>query len=85
MVALPCYWVLNIYVSQKINKAYYLKEKRRSLHKKFIGFILFLGPWIIKSFWIEKKYTKLEIMTKEKRQIDNSSYCESGSGMYSMD
>ena len=76
------YILLNIYVTRKINKAYYLKEERRKLHKIFIWIIPFLGPLMIKSFWQEKKNETMEVMTKDKRKIDKSSYYESGSGMY---
>ena len=76
------YLSLNIYVTRKINKACYLNEERRKLHKRFIWMLPFLGPLIIKSFWQEKEKDGLEIMTKDKRKIDKSSFYESGSGMY---
>ena len=82
ILAIVAYIILNIYVTKKINKAFYLKEERRKLHKKLIWIIPFLGPWVINSFWKVKKDKELEVMTKDKRKIDKSSYHESGEGVY---
>jgi|ETNmetMinimDraft_18_1059904.scaffolds.fasta_scaffold53859_2 hypothetical protein len=66
------YAILNIYVTMRINKAYYMKEERRKLHKKFIWIVPFLGPLIIKSFWMKKEDKELDVMTKDKRKLPKS-------------
>jgi len=42
--------VLNIYVDQKIKKAYYLSESRRSLLREMIWFLPFVGAIKLKGF-----------------------------------
>ena len=76
------YVFINIYVTKRINKALYLKEERRRLHKKFIWYLPFIGPLIIRGFWKTREDKDLEVMTKSKRKIDKSNYTESGTGMY---
>lgn len=66
------YVLLNLYVTKRINKADYLQEDRRSLHKKFIWVLPFLGPLAIRGFWRKKKEEGLEVMTKDKRKSGKS-------------
>ncbi len=63
------YITINLRVMKKIDSAYYLKEERRKLHKKFIWMLPFLGPLLIKSFWQHKKNKGSDVMTKSKRKI----------------
>jgi hypothetical protein len=67
LISLPLYIILNLIVSKKINQAYYLKEERRSLHKKVIWIIPFLGPLLIKSHW-SKNEEKLKVTTEANRR-----------------
>lgn len=79
VLVLTIYLALNIYVTYKINRANYLTEERRSLHKRLVWILPFLGPFLIKSFWSdEKPITKA--MTKKDRETDNSSFYESKKG-----
>ena len=45
------YVLLNLFVTIRINKANYLNEERRRIHKRFIWLIPFVGPLLIKGFW----------------------------------
>lgn len=88
MIALPLlliatlpYFVYNKYVQQKIEQAVYLDERRRTLHKKIIWILPFIGPQLIKSFWSPKK-KPLEIKTKDNRNVELSGFHESGAGIY---
>ena len=74
------YVLVNLYVTKKINKALYLKEERREYHKKFIWYVPFLGPLIIRGFWKTQKETEMEIMTKNKRKKAKGSFHESEKG-----
>lgn len=65
LISFSLYVILNIVITQKINQAYYVKEERRTLHKKLIWILPFIGPLLIKSHW--KKSKELEVMTKDKR------------------
>lgn len=76
------YIIINIYVTIKINKALYLRKEMKKSHKIFIWIFPFFGPLIIKSYWRKQKDKKLEINTKDKRNIDNSTYYESEKGFY---
>lgn len=67
IVLVLAYVCLNLLVTQKINQADYFKEDRRTLHKRFIWLLPFLGPLAIRGFWKKKKDTGLEVMTREKR------------------
>jgi len=75
------YFIFTYYVRIRINKSLYLTEKRRSLHKKFIWILPFLGPLIIRGFW-KKKEKGLNVMTKQKRKFDKSNFYESGKGIF---
>jgi len=72
------YLILNVYVSKKINNAFYLKEERKRLHKVLIWLIPFIGPYAIKSFWSSKQNEGLKVITKKDRKI-KVSYHGSGS------
>ena len=61
------YLALNSFVLIKINKALYLKEERRNIHRVLIWVIPFLGPLLIKSHWITHK-NNINVMTKSKRR-----------------
>ncbi len=79
-LVIVAYVGLNFYTRYKINKAFYLSEKRRELHKKLIWFLPFLGALMLRSFWTSKK-KKLEAMYKAKRK-EKASFYESGKGAY---
>ena len=74
------YILVNLYVTGKINKAFYLKEDRRALHKKLIWIIPFLGPLMIRGSWKKRKIEKLDVITKDKRKRTKSHFYESGIG-----
>lgn len=78
---LVVYISLNTYVTIKINKANYLKEERRRLHKKLIWIVPFLGPLAIRSFWSEGK-VEIKAVTKKDRKIDKGSFHESNKGIF---
>lgn len=81
-IEIPFYFLLNFYVYNRIQKAYYASEERRALHKRFIWFVPFVGPLLIRGFWKKKKDDSLEIITKEDRKRDNANFHESGKGVY---
>ena len=76
------YIVLNMYVAKKINKAFYLKEKRRKLHEKIIWLIPFLGPLMLRGFWKKNRSTKLDVITKSNRKNKAGGFYESGLGVH---
>lgn len=41
----------NLFVTRQIDRAYYVDEERRRLHKKFIWLVPFVGPLVILGFW----------------------------------
>jgi hypothetical protein len=67
LIALLIYILLNVFVTKRINKSYYLSEEMRSLHKKFIWFLPILGPLIIKNFWRKPKTNNIQVNTKSQR------------------
>jgi len=67
LVIISFYITLNIYVSSKIKTAYYLNEGRRNIHRQLIWILPFIGPWALKSFWLEKQNKGLNVLTKSKR------------------
>jgi hypothetical protein len=77
------YIVFNLYVTKKINKASYLSQERRGLHKKLIWIIPFVGPLLIIGFWRNEKEVKFETMTKDKRDKEKGDFYESGIGLNS--
>ncbi len=82
-LAILIYILLNVFVTKRINKSYYLSEEMRSLHKKFIWFLPFLGPLLIKNFWRKPKTNNIQINTKTQRD-KNAKYdgfYESGQGV----
>jgi hypothetical protein len=76
------YILVNMYVTGRINKSYYLSEERRRLHKKLIWFTPFIGPLLIRGYWKTEKNKKLETITKEDREKKKGSFYESGIGLY---
>ncbi|MCK5845815.1 MAG: hypothetical protein KAG84_00130 [Bacteroidales bacterium] len=76
------YIILTSYIYIRINKAIYLSEERRTIHKIFIWLLPFIGPFIIRGFWIKKSRQNLETMTKNKRKLDKSNFYESGKGIF---
>ena len=76
------YIILNLYVTGRINKSYYLNEERRGLHKKLIWIIPFIGPLLIIGFWTKRKI-KSETMTKNEREKKKGDFYESGIGLNS--
>ena len=67
LIGLLIYILLNVFVTKRINKSYYLSEEMRSLHKKFIWFLPILGPLIIKNFWRKPKTNNIQVNTKSQR------------------
>jgi hypothetical protein len=67
LLALLIYILLNVFVTKRINKSYYLNEEMRNLHKKFIWFLPFLGPLLIKNFWRKPKTNNIKTNTKTER------------------
>lgn len=82
LAILVVYFFFTLFVHYRINKSEYSDESRRTLHKKFVWILPFVGPLIIKGFWIKRKEKKLEIMDKSKRKTDKSNFYESGKGIF---
>lgn len=82
-IAILIYILLNVFVTKRINKSYYLSEEMRSLHKKFIWFLPFLGPLLIKNFWRKPKTNYVQINTKTQRDKNAkyNGFYESGQGV----
>lgn len=82
-IAILIYILLNVFVTKRINKSYYLSEEMRSLHKKFIWFLPFLGPLLIKNFWRKPKTNYVQINTKTQRNKNAkyNGFYESGQGV----
>jgi hypothetical protein len=83
IITATVYIILNLFVTGRINKSYYLNEERRGLHKKLIWVIPFLGPLMIIGFWRKTRKMKVDIMTKEQREKKNGDFYESGIGLNS--
>jgi hypothetical protein len=83
LIALLDYILLNVFVTKRINKSYYLSEEMRSLHKKFIWFLPFLGPILIKNFWRKPKTNNIQTNTKTQRdkKAKYDGFYESGQGV----
>ena len=83
LIALLIYVLLNGYVTKRLNKSYYINEEMRSLHKKFIWFLPFLGPLIIKNFWKKPKTNNVQTNTKTQRDKNTKydGFYESGQGV----
>lgn len=75
-VILVSYIGLNIYVAKRINDAEYLYEGRKSLHKRLIWYLPFIGPLIIRSFWDVKPKNADDIVTKDKRKIKQGKHTD---------
>ena len=75
------YLTVNIFVNSKIDKAYYLDESRRDIHKKLIWIVPFLGALMIKTHWKthKKEDTKATILANRKNK--RGGFYESGIGM----
>lgn len=83
IIAIICFIVINLFVTKRINKSYYLNEEMRSLHKKFIWFLPFLGPLLIKSFWGKQKNERKLPHTQSQREKNEkyNGFYESGKGL----
>lgn len=83
IIALLMYISLNVFVTKRINKSYYLSEEMRSLHKIFIWFVPFLGPLLIKNFWRKPKTNSIQTNTKTQRDKNEKydGFYESGHGV----
>lgn len=71
----------NLFVTRRINSAFYMDEVRRGLHKKFIWLVPFVGPLIISGFWRKVKKVKYDTMTKQQRDKRKGDFYESGIGI----
>jgi hypothetical protein len=71
----------NLFVTQRISKAFYMDEERRKLHKKFIWLVPFVGPLLIAGFWRKAKKVKFDTMTKQQRDKNKGGFYESGIGL----
>lgn len=71
----------NLFVTRQINRAYYVDEERRRLHRKFIWLIPFVGPLIILGFWRKRKRVKFDTITKQERDKKKGDFYESGIGL----
>ncbi|MCB9235657.1 MAG: hypothetical protein H6581_28685 [Bacteroidia bacterium] len=82
-IAAVVYIFFNLRVMDKIDAARYADESQRKMHKKFIWFVPFLGPLMIRGYWGRRKETKLEITTKKDREVEKgASFYESGKGIH---
>jgi hypothetical protein len=72
----------NLFVTRRINRAYYLEEEMRRFHKRFIWVVPFGGPLIIAGFWRKNsEKIKLDTMTKQQRDKQKGDFYESGIGL----
>ena len=74
------YILFNVWVTKMIERARYYKEERKALHRRVIWIVPFLGPLLLRSFWKDRRKNKLEIITKEKRKIQQGGFYESHKG-----
>jgi hypothetical protein len=75
------YTGFNLFVTKRINKAYYIDEERRRLHKKFIWVVPFVGPIVIFGSWRKRRKVKFDAMTKQQRDKKKGDFYESGIGL----
>jgi hypothetical protein len=75
------YIILNLYVTRRINKSYYLNDQRRAIHKILIWFLPFIGPLLIMGFWRKERKVKFDTMTKDQRKKSKGDFYESGIGL----
>ena len=68
-ISIVAYLILNVYVFEKINTAFYLSEERRKLHKIVIWILPFLGPLMLRSFWRNRENDRLKVILKKDRKI----------------
>jgi hypothetical protein len=73
--------LFNLFVTRRINSAFYLEERRRRFHKNFIWLAPFVGPIIIKGFWRKTHAVKFVTMTKQLRDKKKGDFYESGIGL----
>jgi hypothetical protein len=81
IIIVTVYIILNLYVTGRIKKSYYLNEERREFHKKIIWAIPFLGPVLIIGSWLKPGEIKSDTMTREQREKSKANFYESGVGL----
>ena len=75
------YIILNLYVTKRINRSYYLTDQRRAIHKILIWYLPFIGPLLTIGFWRKERKVKFDTMTKDQRKNDKGEFYESGIGL----
>jgi len=82
LIILVLYILMHVYVTKRISKAYYVEDKMKRFHRKFIWMLPFLGPLVIKNFWKTPKEKGLQINTKTQRDKNTTygGFYESGLG-----
>lgn len=78
VVLVSLYIGLNLYVVKRINKANYINSKQRNLHRKFIWFLPFIGPFMIRTYWKKHEYKPVKSRTKVDRKLEKGGFFESG-------
>ncbi len=59
---------INLWVAIRISNAEYQDDSRKKLHKRFIWFLPFIGPLLIRGYWKKNQVGKLEVHTKDKKK-----------------
>ena len=81
LLIITAYVLFTLFVSKRISKARYMNEERRSMHKKLIWFLPFVGPVLIRGFWTSQK-KKMGVQTKEKRNKGKGGFIENTGGIW---
>lgn len=81
LIIIAAYVLFTLYVSKRISQARYMDEERRSMHKKLIWFLPFIGPLLFKGFWA-KQNKRMGVQTKSKRNKGKGGFTENTGGIW---
>jgi hypothetical protein len=81
LLIIAAYVLFTLYVSKRISKARYMNEERRSMHKKLIWILPFIGPVLISGFWTKRK-KRMGVQTKERRNKGKGGFTENTGGIW---
>lgn len=76
------YILFTFYVNNKINKAVYFDEERRSIHKKLIWILPFIGSLMIRNFWKKQDPKDMKVISKTTSKKSKMNFTESGKGIF---
>ncbi|MFP4622470.1 MAG: hypothetical protein ACLFM7_14265 [Bacteroidales bacterium] len=81
LLIIAAYVLFTLYVYKRIGQARYMDEERRSMHKKLIWFLPFIGPLLIRGFWTKQK-KRMGVQTKTKRNKGKGGFTENTGGIW---